>query len=242
MQAGITFWAKWLDVTLGHYSTQTRRWALAVREPDKSPEHVQKMLDEFKTYLASAAQFPGQAVLSFNQRFEELLREPRPDPAAESPLGLVLSDEFKRDLARLQASRPLQDLARKTQADIPDPDALVQALMNLGHVQNLVYDARLAAHGALEGALQFARKLSVQLEETEESPSDLLRRTMASLERIRASLGPENSPQGQQGAAPQSTPGSPAMPNSAQSLTPVSKARRASPGRSHPSKRAKRSK
>ena len=45
------------------------------------------MLDEFKTYLASAAQVPGQAVLSFNQRVEELLRESRPDPAVESPSG-----------------------------------------------------------------------------------------------------------------------------------------------------------
>ena len=181
MQAGLTFWAKWLDVTLGHYSTQTRRWALAVREPDKSPEHVQKMLDEFKTYLASAAQFPGQAVLSFNQRFEELLREPRPDPVAESPSGPVLSDEFKKNFARLQASPPVQDLARKTKADVPGLEALEQALADLRQVENRVLDARQAAHVVLERALQFARKLSVQLEETEESPSDLMRRMMADL-------------------------------------------------------------
>lgn len=196
MQAGITFWAKWLDVALGHYSAQTRQWALAVQQPDKRPEHVQKMIDEFKTYLASAAQVPGQAVLSFNQRVEDLLREPRLDPAAGPPAAQVMIDEAMDDLRRLRASQPLQALASKAKAPMPDPDALAEALTKLAQVESQVLDARRAVCGALEGVLQFARKLSVQMEETEERPSDLLRRATAGLERIRASLDPENPPLG----------------------------------------------
>lgn len=196
MQAGITFWAKWLDVALGHYSAQMRQWALAVQQPDKRPEHVQKMIEEFKVYLASAAQIPGQAVLSFNQRVEDLLREPPPDAETGPPSAQLMIDEAMEDLARLRASQPLQALASKVKAPPPDPDALAEALTKLAQVQSQVLDARRAACGALEGALQFARKLSAQMEETEERPSDLLRRTAARLERIRASLDPENPPPG----------------------------------------------
>src|SRR6266849_3238931 len=73
-RSGITYWVKWLDLELGYYGTAARQWARAVQEPRRQPEHVQKMIDDFKAFLLSLAEVPGQAVLSFNQRVEELLR------------------------------------------------------------------------------------------------------------------------------------------------------------------------
>jgi hypothetical protein len=75
---------------------------------------------------------------------------------------------------------------------MPDPDALAAALTKLVQVQSQALDARRAVYGALEAVLQFVRKLSDQVEKTEERPSDLLRHATAELDRIRALLDPVN--------------------------------------------------
>src|SRR6266446_8609176 len=85
LQAGVAYWAKWVDMGLGYYSSAARQWTRTVQEPERRAENVQKIIDDFKAYLASLAQVPGQAVLTFNQKVEELIRTPTQDPSSGRP-------------------------------------------------------------------------------------------------------------------------------------------------------------
>jgi len=193
MQAGVAYWAKWLDTGLGYYSTAARQWNRTVREPDRRAENVQKMIDDFKVYLASMAQVPGEAVLSFNQKVEELIRTATPPMPSGQPPEQALGRKVIEDLGRLSKSSKLKG---HEGAELPSPEGLKKALTNLEKAQEEVLRARREVHGAAEAALQTARKLAGKLEATEEPPVDMLRRVSSDLERINASITPENKPKG----------------------------------------------
>jgi hypothetical protein len=184
-------WAKWVELGLGYYSTTARQWIRAVKEPEKRPEHVQKMIEEFKTHLVSLAQVPGQAVLSFNQTVEELLREPTPDPAGGSPAERALGRKVIEGFERLSRSAAFQTAARQAGLTLPDVRSLETALSKLEQAQGDVLLARREVHGAVEAVLQVARQLAGDLEKAEEPPVDVLRRLAGDLERINASVAPK---------------------------------------------------
>jgi len=195
MQAGITYWVKWLDLELGYYGTAARQWARAVQEPRRQPEHVQKMIDDFKAFLLSLAEVPGQAVLSFNQRVEELLREPAEDPAA-SP-AQALSRRVRKGLAQLAESAEFKRVAAKAKGYVALPDAakLVDALAKLDEAHENILRLRREVHVAAESVLQATRQLATDLEQEEETPADVLRRLVADLEQFNVSVASASKPE-----------------------------------------------
>jgi hypothetical protein len=196
LQAGVAYWAKWADMMLGYYSTAARQWNRTVQEPERRAEHVQKMVDDFKAYLASLAQVPGQAVLTFNQKVEELIRTPTQDPPSGRPPEQTLGRKVVEDLGRLSDSYKLKGLASQAGTDLPNPEGLKKALANLEKAQEEVLRARREVHGAAEAALQAARRLAGRLEAAEEPPVNMLRRVSNDLERINASITPKSKPEG----------------------------------------------
>jgi len=195
LQAGVAYWAKWVDMGLGYYSSAARQWTRTVQEPERRAENVQKIIDDFKAYLASLAQVPGQAVLTFNQKVEELIRTPTQDPSSGRPPEQTLGRKVIEDLGRLSNSSRLKDLAGQAGSDLPNPEGLKKALANLEKAQEEVLRARREVHGAADAALQAARKLAGKLEATEEPPVDMLRRVSGDLERINASVTPKSKPE-----------------------------------------------
>ena len=191
MQAGVTYWAKWLELGIGYYGTTARQWARAVQEPERRPELVQEILDDFKMHLLSMAQVPGEAVLSFNQKVEELLRDSVAEQAAASP-EQALRQRLSANLKRAAESPALKKAAADAKLAVPDPAQLAGALARLSQAQNEVQERRLEVHVAAEAAIQAAHRLEQGLGSQADTPLEILKSLVADLERLNALVSPKS--------------------------------------------------
>lgn len=192
LQAGVQYWATWAEMSLGYWGTLAQQWSLAVQEPERRADHVQKMLDGYRDHLVEFAQLSGQVVLKGNQKVEELLRGPLADPGQSAPPEHALGQQVIDALVRLEPKVPAE--GAKAKAGPTPQDQLSNALDTLRKAEAGLLDARRHVHEAVEGALLEARKLQSEAAKAEESPRRSLRRVVADLEQIQKLVAPKGKP------------------------------------------------
>ena len=189
LQAGVQYWATWAELNLGYWGTVAQQWSRAVQEPERRADHVQKMLDGYRDHLVEFAQLSGQVVLKGNEKVEQLLRGPRPDPAQSEPPEHTLGQRVIDTLGRLEPKgRPAAKAGERPR------DQLSKALSTLRTAEERLLEARRHVHTAVEGALREARELQAEVAKAEDPPGRSLRGVVADLEQIRNLLGPKSPP------------------------------------------------